>query len=130
MDLSSDGSKGGREGRAGPNSFNFIQFLAKFGKIICYQPPPTPPPAPHPQDWCPNLREILDPPLPRFLVERVPTATGSAKPKSSSNFMKTSMQRKKIWSVGGGGWGEGCVRGFLGQTPPSLWIRHGGFSQR
>ena len=27
----------GREGRAppGPNSFNFMQFLGKFGKIVC-----------------------------------------------------------------------------------------------
>ena len=23
----------------GPNSFNFIQFLRKFGKILCWRPP-------------------------------------------------------------------------------------------
>ena len=31
-----------------PNSFNFMQFLRKFGKIVC---------------WRPHLGEILDPPL-------------------------------------------------------------------
>ena len=39
----SGGSKGGREGRAplpgDPNSFNFKQFLGKFGKIIFWCPP-------------------------------------------------------------------------------------------
>ena len=29
-----------------PNSFNFMQFLGKIGKIVC---------------WCPLLGEILDP---------------------------------------------------------------------
>ena len=24
----------------GPNSFNFMQFLGKFGKIVCWRPPP------------------------------------------------------------------------------------------
>ena len=38
----------------GPNSFNFMQFLGKFGKIVCW----------HPQgSWRPLLGEILDPPL-------------------------------------------------------------------
>ena len=37
-----------------PNSFNFMEFLGKFGKIICWCPPGS---------WCPLLREILDPPL-------------------------------------------------------------------
>ena len=23
----------------GPNSFNFMQFLGKFGKIVCWRPP-------------------------------------------------------------------------------------------
>ena len=32
----------------GPNSFNFMQFLGNFGKIVC---------------WRPLLGEILDPPL-------------------------------------------------------------------
>ena len=32
----------------GPNSFNFMQILGKFGKIVC---------------WRPHLGEILDPPL-------------------------------------------------------------------
>ena len=36
----SGGSKGARGTRAlgGPNSFNFMQFLGKFGKIICWRP--------------------------------------------------------------------------------------------
>ena len=40
--------------RGGPNSFNFMQFLGKFGKIVCWLPPGS---------WRPLLREILDPPL-------------------------------------------------------------------
>ena len=41
----------------GPNSFNFMQFLGKFGKIICWRPLPPP------GSWRPLLGEILDPPL-------------------------------------------------------------------
>ena len=39
--LNSGGSKGSREGRppGGPNSFNFMQFLGKFGKIVCWHLP-------------------------------------------------------------------------------------------
>ena len=41
--LLSGGSKGGHEGRmlppGGPNSFNFMQFSGKYGKIICWRPP-------------------------------------------------------------------------------------------
>ena len=36
----------------GPNSFNFMQFLEKFGKIVCWRPPPrgelVPPPRGNP----------------------------------------------------------------------------------
>ena len=42
VDFSSGGSKGGaRDARPprGPNSFNFMQFLRNFGKIICWRPP-------------------------------------------------------------------------------------------
>ena len=39
----------------GPNSFNFMQFLGKFGKIVCWRPPLG--------SWRPLLGEILDPPL-------------------------------------------------------------------
>ena len=39
----------------GPNSFNFMQFLGKFGKIKCWRPPP--------ESWRPLHGEILDPPL-------------------------------------------------------------------
>ena len=37
-----------------PNSFNFMQFLGKFGKIVCWRPL---------ESWRPLLGEILDPPL-------------------------------------------------------------------
>ena len=52
----SGGSKGGHEGRppGGPNSFNFLQFWGKFGKIVCWRPP---------GELAPPPREILDPPL-------------------------------------------------------------------
>ena len=52
----------GREGRAlgGPNSFNFMQFLEKFGKIVCWRPL---------EGWRPHLGEILDPPLLRILTD-------------------------------------------------------------
>ena len=39
----------------GPNSFNFMQFLGKFGKIVCWRPPPG--------ELAPLPGEILDPPL-------------------------------------------------------------------
>ena len=38
----SGGSKGEREGRPPPrgsNSFNFMQFLGNFRKILCWRPP-------------------------------------------------------------------------------------------
>ena len=43
-------SKGGASdvSTQGPNSFNFMQFSGKLGKIEC---------------WRPHLKEILDPPL-------------------------------------------------------------------
>ena len=60
--ITSGGSKGGRRGRApppgGPNSFNFMQFLGNFGKIVCWRPPLG--------SWRPLLGEILDPPLITF----------------------------------------------------------------
>ena len=59
LDNSSGGSKEGRRGRTppgGPNSFNFMQFLGNFGKIVCWRPPGS---------WRPLLGEILDPPLNR-----------------------------------------------------------------
>ena len=37
-----------------PNSFNFMHFLGKFGKIVRWHPP---------ESWRPLLGEILDPPL-------------------------------------------------------------------
>ena len=54
----SGGSKGARGTRApspgGPNSFNFMQFLGKFGKIVSWRPPGK---------LAPPCGEILDPPL-------------------------------------------------------------------
>ena len=44
----SGGSKGGARDApspGGPNCFNFMQFLEKYGNIVCWRPPPpTPPP--------------------------------------------------------------------------------------
>ena len=40
-----------------PNSFNLMQFLGEFGKIVCSRPPPPP------VGLTPHLGEILDPPL-------------------------------------------------------------------
>ena len=40
----------------GQNSFNFMQFLGNFGKILCWRPPPR-------GVGAPLLGEILDPPL-------------------------------------------------------------------
>ena len=37
-----------------PNSFNFMQFLGRFGKIVCWRPR---------EGWRPHVGEILDPPL-------------------------------------------------------------------
>ena len=48
------GAQGTRAPPGGPNSFNFMQFLGKFGKIVCWRPPGS---------WHPLLGEILDPPL-------------------------------------------------------------------
>ena len=53
VNITSGGSKGGARD-VGPNSFNFMQFLGKFGKIVCWCPPGS---------WRPLLAEILDPPL-------------------------------------------------------------------
>ena len=48
---------GGAPGTPPPTAqkfLNFMQFFAKFGKIICWRPP---------EGWRPLLRGILDPPL-------------------------------------------------------------------
>ena len=47
--------RGAMDAPRGPNSFNFMQFLEKFGKIVCWHPPPG--------ELVPLLGEILDPPL-------------------------------------------------------------------
>ena len=54
------GGSRGRGGRAIPlphprglNSFNFMQFFGKFGKIVCW----------HLEGCHPHLEEFLDPPL-------------------------------------------------------------------
>ena len=43
----------------GLNSYNFMQFLGKFGKIVCCPP----------RVWHPNLEEILDLPLYRSMLQ-------------------------------------------------------------
>ena len=53
MNNCSGGSKGAQGMRAppgGPNSFNFMQFLGNFGKIVCWRPPGelAPPPRGNP----------------------------------------------------------------------------------
>ena len=45
---------GASDTNGGLNSFNFMQFLGKFGKTVCWRPL---------EGWCPHLGEILDPPL-------------------------------------------------------------------
>ena len=35
-----DAQCSGGFGGGGPNSFDFMQFLGKFGKIVCCRPPP------------------------------------------------------------------------------------------
>ena len=44
----------------GPNSFNFMQFLGKFGKIVCWRPPL--------ESWRPLLGENVDPPLKMYQI--------------------------------------------------------------
>ena len=48
-----------RDAPPGPNSFNFMQFLGKFGKIVCWRPL---------EGWRPNLGEILDSPLDQVYI--------------------------------------------------------------
>ena len=44
------GARGMHAPPGGPNSFNFMQFLGKFGKIVCWRPPGelVPPPRRNP----------------------------------------------------------------------------------
>ena len=46
----------------GPNSFNFMQFLGNFGKIVCWRPPLG--------SWRPLLGEILDPLLENIIFDK------------------------------------------------------------
>ena len=46
----------------GPNSFNFMQFLGKFGKIVFWGPL---------ESWRPLLGKILDPPLNTVNVQHI-----------------------------------------------------------
>ena len=56
VDLTSGGCRGARDvlPAGGSNSFNFMLFLGKFGKIVCWCSP---------KGWRPHLGEILNPPL-------------------------------------------------------------------
>ena len=48
-----------------PNSFNFMQFLGEFGKIVCSRPPPPL------EGSRPPLGEILDPSLKSSVETRI-----------------------------------------------------------
>ena len=67
----------------GPNSFNFMQFLGKFGKFLCLRPPPG--------SWCPLFGEILDPPLG---LNNFETKTRMAGPEFLRLCGQFSLQRK------------------------------------
>ena len=81
----------GRERHAlprGPNSFNFTQFLLKFGQIVCWRPG---------EGWRPHLGEMLDPPLVEsisyvyvhFQFTSIPCSfPGQAEPKGISLYLK------------------------------------------
>ena len=80
----------------GPNSFNFVQFLGKFGKIICWYPL---------EGWCPHLRDILDlspafvlghlcwkaVPVKSLSVTRVPSF------KELSPCLRAELLQTKVW---------------------------------
>ena len=54
----------------GPNSFNFMQFLGKFGKIVCWRPPPgelAPPPRGNPRSATDLYPEITTVASQRFI---------------------------------------------------------------
>ena len=104
----------------GPNSFNFMQFWGKFGKIICWRPPPL-------------SGELVPPPRgnPGATSAKISRRKGAycnrkRKPEifqfyENLNAMKenlVSWRWRVLWE-----WGWG----LLGQTPPSLGIRHWGF---
>ena len=66
------------------NFLNFMQFFAKFGKIICWRPSPG--------SWHPLLQGILDPPL------------VSTHPPPPPSTMHTTLESdicyvKKVWHV-------------------------------
>ena len=50
-----------RDPPGGPNSFNFMQFLRKFGKNLMLVPPL--------ESWRPLIGQILDPPLGGVLIQ-------------------------------------------------------------
>ena len=74
----------------GRNSFNFMQFLWKFGEIVCWRPPP-------PGELEPLLGEILDPPL---VVSVMPRSTHVSAVFSfrKCHFSLKVAQQKKIIS--------------------------------
>ena len=45
----------------GPNSFDFMQFLGKFGKIVCWRPPGdlAPPPRGNPGSATVGVKKML-----------------------------------------------------------------------
>ena len=96
----SKGAQGTRPPLGGPNSFNFMQFLGNFGKIVCWHPPPgelAPPPRGNP---------------------------GSATVlifKQKTKKKKKKLKLKELGSIGGA-----CQECLL---PVSPWIRQQGFLQ-
>ena len=51
-----------------------MQFLGKFGKIVCWHPPPL-------ESWRPLLGEILDPPLDGLNIDLGRTRVDAGFPK-------------------------------------------------
>ena len=94
----SGGSKGGaRTHPPGPNSFNFMQFLGNFAKIVCWRPP---------------SRELAPPPR-----GNPGSATGSGHLRSRQTFLfhqyvalacTTSLCCAKFWALRG--WINFCHR--------------------
>ena len=63
----------------GPNSFNFMQFLEEFGKIVYWRPL---------ESWRPHLREILDPPLQTVFHHHPTILEGHEKPFVTIQILK------------------------------------------
>ena len=87
----------------GPNSFNFMHFWGKFGKIVCWRPPPgelAPPPRGNPgsatadgnnyRKWTERGRTSLESPFPR-------SATSRKKPEIC--YFSTRHLKTQLWAT-------------------------------